>query len=417
MTPPVRETSPTRRGRLHFMRNPIRAYEWGSRSRIAQMQRRPVSDGPEAELWLGAHPAAPSVIADAEGRERSLPDLIASDPEAALGRDCVARFGARLPYLMKVLAIERALSIQVHPSAEQAAAGFAAQAGGEGPFSDGWAKPEMLYATAPVEALAGLRHPRRAGLLVDLLDSPRAVEVRQLLVGGGHAVPEEATAQALVRLARWPQADRRNWVVEVAEATRRALADPRVERDPDALQSLLWVLKLTEQHPADPLVLAPLLLDLHTLAAGDTIFLPAGVPHAYLSGFAVEIMGSSDNVVRAGLTSKRVDVDTLLAWTDPLARPVVGLKGTDVTATQREWVPPTPEFRLIRHRVTGDAMATFLPGSGPQILLAVRGTLEVAVGGQKATLQAGESMFVEHGRSAIGLRGDGEVFRGAVGHR
>ncbi|MFN8074731.1 MAG: mannose-6-phosphate isomerase, class I [Kineosporiaceae bacterium] len=417
MTPPLRETTPTRRGRLHFMRNPIRSYEWGSRSRIAQLQRRPVAEGPEAELWLGAHPAAPSVLSDGSGVERSLPDLIAADAEAALGRDCVARFGARLPYLMKVVAIERALSIQVHPSAEQAAAGFDAQGGQPGLFADPWAKPEMLYATGPVELLAGLRHPRRAGLLVDLLDSPRAVEIRRLLVTGAHDVPESATADAMVRLAQWPRADVRNLVIEIGEATRRSLADPRVERDPDALQSLLWVLKLTQQHPADPLVLAPLLLDLHALQAGDTAFLPAGMLHAYLSGFAVEIMGASDNVVRAGLTGKPVDVDGLRAWVDPSVRPLIGLKGTDVTATQREWVPPTPEFRLIRHRVTGDAMATFLPGAGPQILLAVRGTLEVAVGGQKATLQAGESLFVEHGRSAIGLRGDGEVFRGAVGHR
>lgn len=418
MTPPARETSPTRRGRLHFMRNPIRAYDWGSRSRIAQLQRRPVSDGPEAELWLGAHPAAPSVIADEDGRERSLTDLIAIDPEAALGRDCVARFGARLPYLMKVLAIERALSIQVHPTAEQARAGYAAEQdvpAGQRLFSDPWAKPEMLYATSPVEALAGLRHPRRAGLLVDLLDSPRAVEIRRMLVAAGHDVPEQATADAVLRLATWPVADRRNWVIEVAEATRRALADPRVERDPDALQSLLWVLKLTEQHPGDPLVLAPLLLELHSLTVGETLFLPAGVPHAYLSGFAVEIMGSSDNVVRAGLTSKPVDVEGLRSWLQPAAKPVLGIKATDVTPSQREWVPPTAEFRLVRHRVDGNSMTTFLPGAGPQILLATRGTLEVAVGGQRATLEAGESLFVDHGRSAIGLSGDGEVFRGAVG--
>src|SRR5271154_4155868 len=143
----------------------IRPYDWGSRHGIAELQGRPVpAPGPEAELWLGAHPSAPSGVA-----ATTLDAVIAADPERELGQDCVARFGPRLPFLLKVLSADRALSIQVHPSRAQAQAGFLAEnERGLAPdaparnYHDDWPKPELLYALTPFEVLAGLRSPADA---------------------------------------------------------------------------------------------------------------------------------------------------------------------------------------------------------------------------------------------------------------
>ena len=144
---------------MELLRNPIRDYAWGSRSVLARMQGRPApTAGPEAELWIGAHPARPSVLA---GSGASLADAIAGDAPAWLGAEAAARFGARLPYLLKVLAADAPLSLQAHPDAERARERFAA---GDPNYVDAHHKPELLVALTPFEALCGFRDPAgRAG--------------------------------------------------------------------------------------------------------------------------------------------------------------------------------------------------------------------------------------------------------------
>ena len=157
---------------MDLLRPVVRPYAWGSRTAIAELQGRPVPAlGPEAELWVGAHPSAPS------GTERAgstLDVLIASDPGRELGPACALRFGGRLPFLLKVLSAERALSIQVHPSRAQAEAGFAAESGlaPDDPrrnYVDDWPKPELLYALTPFEVVAGLRTPADAAGILRVL--------------------------------------------------------------------------------------------------------------------------------------------------------------------------------------------------------------------------------------------------------
>src|ERR1700722_16179556 len=184
----------------------IRAYDWGSRHGIAELQGRPVpAPGPEAELWLGSHPSAPSGVA-----APTLDAVIAADPERELGQDCVARFGPRLPFLLKVLSADRALSIQVHPPRAQAQAGFRAEndrglAPADRNYVDDWPKPELLCALTPVEVLAGLRTPSDAAALL------RALAVPQLapLPAGLPAAPPadtapEALSRALAAILTWP---------------------------------------------------------------------------------------------------------------------------------------------------------------------------------------------------------------------
>src|SRR6516164_3314030 len=162
---------------MEFLQPVIRPYAWGSRTGIAELQGRPVpAAGPEAELWMGAHPSAPSGAAGT-----TLDAVIAADPDRELGPGCVARFGPRLPFLLKVLSAEQALSIQVHPSRAQAEAGFRAENERGLPlgdparnYVDDWPKPELLCALTPFEALAGLRTPAdAAGIL-------RALAVHQV---------------------------------------------------------------------------------------------------------------------------------------------------------------------------------------------------------------------------------------------
>src|SRR5580704_7623694 len=186
-------------------------YAWGSHTAIAELQGRPVPTAqPEAELWMGAHPSAPSGVALPDGGHTTLDALIAADPVAELGPECVARFGGRLPFLLKVLAAEQALSIQVHPSRQQAEAGFLAEnerglAPGDKSrnYVDDWPKPEILCALTPFEVLAGMRTGADAAALL------RALAVRELVPLAAELVTDPAApARALATILAWPAADR-----------------------------------------------------------------------------------------------------------------------------------------------------------------------------------------------------------------
>ncbi len=187
---------------MDVLRPVVRPYAWGSRNAIADLQGRPVpSPGPEAELWMGAHPSAPAAVAGTS--PQTLDAVIAADPAGQLGPACVARFGPRLPFLLKVLAAEQALSIQVHPSRSQAQAGFRAEnARGLAPddparnYTDDWPKPELLYALTPFEVLAGLRRPADAAALLRALAVARLAPLADQLES---AVQLESAAARGVR--------------------------------------------------------------------------------------------------------------------------------------------------------------------------------------------------------------------------
>ena len=276
------------------MANPVREYDWGSTGALAALQGREPSGRPEAELWMGAHPAAPSRLRQPDGSEVSLAAAIDADPVAVLGRECTTRFGARLPFLLKVLAVARALSIQVHPSPAQAAAGFAREQAGPAAGGAPVRGPVRQAGDAPARYRV-----RRTGRPAPTgPDHPDASEAGRSGPPSGAAGPDVAggtgrpgrCAGDLGRLATG-SAERAG---QLDLRTRTWLAR-RHGRKPgsDERSSLDWVITLAEQHPDDPLVVAPLLLRLYRLAPGQAIYLPHGVPHAYLAGVEVEIMASS----------------------------------------------------------------------------------------------------------------------------
>ncbi|MCD0451150.1 mannose-6-phosphate isomerase, class I [Actinocorallia sp. API 0066] len=366
--------------------NPIRAYDWGSRTVLAELLGRGgPSRGPEAELWIGAHPGDPSRIAGAG----SLLDHIARAPEPMLGP------GAdRLPFLLKVLAVESALSIQVHPDAAQAAAGYLREEQGGPPvgdpkrcYHDDWPKPELLYAVTRFEALCGFRPPAEAAAQLRALGGARLGRVADVLDG-------EGARAAVVLLTGWPHDDRAALVAEAAQAGG-------------------WVAGLAAAHPGDPGVAVALLLHHVTLEPGQALFARPRTIHAYLHGTAVEIMASSDNVLRGGLTPKHVDLPELLAVTDfaPSAPELVPA----VRQPNGEDLFPVPcaQFQLTRLRPAEGAPVR-VADPGPGALLCLEGELRVERGGGHERLVRGEALFVPHRGGPMTVSGDGLAFRAGV---
>ncbi|MEJ2579674.1 MAG: mannose-6-phosphate isomerase, class I [Kineosporiaceae bacterium] len=437
------------------MVNPIHHYEWGSRTALAWIQGREPSGRPEAELWMGAHPLAPSRLIAADGTEHDLDALVTDSPIETLGARASSRFDGRLPFLLKVLAFDQPLSVQVHPDAAHARRAWEAQqertatapadaaasseAGSEAEvgtgtgvearngsghttdphyYSDPYAKPEMLYALQPIDAMCGFRSAERARELVELLDCDRLSELAADLTSE-EASEEDRLRRAFARLLHWPAEDRAGLAADLGKRARVLLATAGGRgTGPSATdrRALTWCSRLSRLYPEDPLVAAPLLLDLFRLDPGDTLFVPAGAPHAYLYGLGVEIMANTDNVLRAGLTHKPVAVDELLQVVDSATRPVRQLPQVQLGPFEVTWRLPVDEFRLTRLRLPHDVPVSAWPYlSGPQVLLCSAGTVTVHVGGRTEVLTPGESVFLGAGGGPLSVNGPGELFRAATG--
>ncbi|MFY1619477.1 mannose-6-phosphate isomerase, class I [Micromonospora sp. WMMD736] len=381
---------------------PIRDYAWGSRSAIALLQGRPVpSPGPEAELWLGAHPAAPASVERA-GARVSLCDLVRDEPGQWLGQRVADRFDSRLPFLLKVLAADSPLSLQAHPDAEQARAGFAAEAhlpAGERNYSDPHHKPELLVALTPFEALCGFRDPVESAEALAAFGVPELGPVVDALRTGPAGL-----RTAVGTLLGWPAAGRDGLLRSVVASA----AD-----GPDAELAR----RLAKAYPGDPGVLVALLLHHVRLVPGEAIWMPAGNLHAYLSGCGVEIMAASDNVLRGGLTPKRVDVDELVrvlrfeVLDDPVraARPV----GPGVDC----WAVPVDDFALHRVRVGADVPEATLTLPGPRVVLCGAGSVTVDDGAGALTLVSGEAAIGTAAGEPLRISGNGEAYVATSGLR
>ncbi len=398
---------------MHRLTGSPRAYEWGSHTTIQEFLGTPTS-APIAELWFGAHPSAPSAMADG-APATDLRALLATDPAAHLGEDVRSRFGDGLPYLLKIIAAERPLSLQVHPNIEQARAGFAAEEVRGVPldaphrnYRDRNHKPELVYALSRFDALCGFRAPRRAAELVATLDAPLAERLSAVLAGQPSADGLRAAFTELLTPASRPSADEVAQVVEAcARRLRSGSPSPRADRT---------VVRLAEAYPGDPGVVTSLLLNPVTLEPGEALFVPAGGVHAYLRGTAVELMASSDNVLRAGLTPKHVDVTELLGCVDYVAAPPIRIAPERFHGASRVYYAPVDDFELSITTLTDeDDDAQHLPGRGPRILLCLDGEVTViATGDGTVTLRRGEAVFAPASDGPLTARGAGTVVQADV---
>lgn len=383
---------------MYALDNPVRRYSWGSTTLVHQLLGHPADGRPVAEVWMGAHPDDPST-ADGGGRRVPLDALVAAQPEAMLGRRVLESFGPRLPFLAKILAAGHALSIQVHPTTAQAEAGYAAEeARGltrDDParsYRDRQHKPEVVYALTPFELLSGLREPEQAAKLVAELGVDELGPLVDLLRG---TPAEHAHRSALAWLLR-QRARSAGWVDAVAATARTGVG---------ARPELAVVHDLATRFPGDPGLLAPLLLNHERLEPGQALYTAPGTLHAYLRGMAVEVMAASDNVVRAGLTTKHVDIDQVLAITDFAPRLTGFLRPARGAPGVVDFRPPVPDFalRVVTVRA-GDELAG--PSDGPRVVVCTEGEVQVAAGDVRR-LAPGEAVFAPDVDGPLAVSGNG----------
>lgn len=376
--------------------NTVRPYAWGSTTAIPHLLGVEPSGEPQAEMWMGAHPGAPSRTA-----RGTLAEVVEADPERELGPEAVARFGPRLPFLLKLLAAGAPLSLQVHPDLRQAEEGYADEERRGIPvddprrnYKDTNHKPELICALTEFDGLCGFRAPAETARLLAAL----GVDSLEPYVDVLRARPEEAALREV--LTAILTADREEIAHTVHEAA-AACARLGGEHAPYA--------EIARHYPGDPGVLAAMLLNHVRLQPGEALFLGAGIPHAYLSGLGVEIMANSDNVLRCGLTPKHVDVPELLrvvrfeAAGPGVLRPEAAPDGEEVYDT------PIDEFRLSRYVLPEGTAAHDLTLGTPQILLCTAGSVRAG----EHELTPGQSVFVPAGEKAA-VSGAGTVFRATV---
>ncbi|RYZ04404.1 MAG: mannose-6-phosphate isomerase, class I [Myxococcales bacterium] len=388
--------------------NVIQPYAWGSRHALAQLRGEPApSPTPEAELWMGAHPLAPSRLCTTG---QSLNEAVASAPSELLGREVAATYGAQLPFLLKVLAAATPLSLQAHPSIEQAEAGFAAdEAAGlalDAPhrnYRDRNHKPELLCALSEFWALCGFREVSATLALLDELSLPELAQVSRALVEDGSSMGLSRVFSALMMA---PAGERE----ALAQATTAACA-AKAGSSARFAEELRWGARIGALYPGDVGVVVALLLNLLRLAPGEAIYLPAGNLHAYLEGTGVEIMASSDNVLRGGLTPKHVNVQELLRVLDFSTLNVQPLRAVEVG---REHIYRTParEFQLSYFQVTDAPVAVTV--GGPEIWLVATGHVALEGAGARLELRPGKSAFVSASVTDLRLSGSGRIFRARV---
>lgn len=359
--------------------NTPRDYAWGSTTAIAELLGTTPSGGPEAELWLGAHPGSPSRLVDGEG---TLLDVVED----------------RLPFLLKVLAASAPLSLQAHPTPGQAEEGFAREnAAGipidapERNYKDSFHKPELIYALSdPFWALSGFRPVAETRRVLDVVSWDERV---------APLLDRLEDDDSLQPVFEW-LITRGRGVDELVSALVEASAE---------LDGVSWdaVRLLADHYPGDPGIAISLLLHTVVLKPGEVLYLPAGNIHAYLEGLGIELMASSDNVLRGGLTPKHVDVPELLSVLDFRPQPVPYLEPHEPEPGIRIFRPDVPDFELtvVADEALRRGVELAIPGAGPAILLCVDGSafldgLELPRGGAAYGID----------EATVELRGTGTMF-------
>ncbi|GGF01017.1 putative mannose-6-phosphate isomerase ManA [Mycetocola zhadangensis] len=385
--------------------NTPRDYAWGSKTAISELLGTEASGGPEAELWLGAHPGSPARVLEPEltGGADTLAAWVERDPAAA------GLTEPRLPFLLKLLAADAPLSLQAHPSPEQALAGFDRENAAGIPldapnrnYKDAFHKPELIFALSDTfDALCGFRPVAAAAADVDAL----------LTVPNLAADAVDELRQFRSRLDG-PDADVLRSVVEhllTDDVTALVSAVTHAAASAPENPAVKTVRLLAEFYPGDPGIVVSLLVNSVTLTRGEVLYLPAGNIHAYLRGFGVELMAASDNVLRGGLTPKHIDVPELLSVLDFTPLPVPYLTPRPAGAGAALYAPDVPDFELIHVAGLGSE-PTLLELPGPAIAITTEGTVTLAGTSARRDLNRGDIVYVTPDEGPLTVSGAGELF-------
>ncbi|WP_315041272.1 mannose-6-phosphate isomerase, class I [Corynebacterium argentoratense] len=392
----------------------VRNYPWGSRTALARLRGAEPTDQREAEMWFGAHPLAPSLVG-----ERTLIDVIADDPTHSLGS--TADQGQGLPFLLKLLAADEVLSLQAHPSREQAKEGYAREneAGialnaPHRNYKDDNHKPELIVALSEFEAMAGFRPVPLTNELFDVLACPELERYRSLLPDApADSVAQGSGDNVRALFTTWitiPPAARVELISAVVASARAVLDDSSREVPQWMREALSNIVELNEMYPGDVGVLGALLLNKLTLQPGEALYLDAGNLHAYVRGLGVEIMANSDNVLRGGLTSKHVDVPELVKVLNFDTLEDARLAGEEsVVEGARVVCYPVPidEFALTRVELDG---RWEVPTGTPTIIVCTEGTVKADDAATVLDLRAGEAAWIPAGNAQVVLEGSGQLF-------
>ncbi|MBW2709912.1 MAG: mannose-6-phosphate isomerase, class I [Deltaproteobacteria bacterium] len=397
---------------ISILKNPVQKYAWGSGTALQSLLGWPEPwKEPAAELWMGVHPKAPSAV-EVDGGWRSLIDVIASDPVSVLGTDAAEQFSNRLPFLFKVLAADRPLSIQVHPDMNQAQDGFERENRRNIPidapdrnYKDASHKPECLCAVTRFEAMKGFRAPEDILKLMDRVFRKTPFKALDPLRKDPNP---DGLKRFFTSLMTMDAARQARVVNEAVEGARRIAGEDR---------AFYWLLELNREYPGDGGVLSPLYLNLVDLSPGDAIYVPAGELHAYLSGVGMEIMASSDNVLRGGLTPKHIDIPELLGIVNFTATSVLKQRPLADDNFERIYETPAAEFQLSEIVLNGHERFLSRQERSVEILICMagEGLIEESESGWALPLSKGVSVIVPSVVPGYTLSGNMALYKGGVG--
>ena len=381
--------------------NSVQNYAWGSKTALTDLYGIANPNNlPMAELWMGAHPKSSSKIEDASGQARSLRNVIDADKAALLGDKVAQRFG-ELPFLFKVLCADQPLSIQVHPNKQASEIGFAKEnAAGipldaaERNYKDPNHKPELVFALTPFLAMNAFR------------EFSEIISLLQPVAGAHNAIAhflENPNAEALSQLFA-------SLLNMQGEEKSHALAVLKAALESQQGEPWETIRLIAQFYPDDSGLFSPLLLNVVKLNPGEAMFLFAETPHAYLQGVALEVMANSDNVLRAGLTPKYIDIPELVANVKFVAKPAAELLTQPVkNGAELDFPIAVEDFAFSLHDLS--QTETTIAQESAAILFCVEGEATLHKGEQHLVLKPGESAFVAANESPVSVSGTGRLAR------
>lgn len=397
--------------RISILKNPVQEYAWGSKSDIQLLIGKPEAIGrPMAELWMGGHPNAPSQVM-ISGKWLSLEKIVAANPEAILGKNTAKKFANRLPFLFKLLAAEKPLSVQVHPNLQQARKGFSRENALGIPldapnrnYRDDNHKPEILCALTPFQVLKGFRRIEEILYRMDRLSLSILSNELELLKKNPDSRGMKSFFSALMSMNK----TRQEQVTQEAVQSAEGLAGEDVAYD--------WMVSLNREYPGDIGILSPVILNPVLLEPGEAVFLAAGELHVYLHGLGIELMANSDNVLRGGLTPKHIDPPELLKIVDFKTGPVYKIKPTQRDPARTLYETPAREF-LLSVIVVSEENAFISPADrSVEIMICLSGKAEIEdLGtGEVLSVKRGQSLIVPSGISRYLIKGNAKLYVASV---